>query len=129
MTKGEAGKIYRSIFRKEIPAIVRERFDRSSLQIIKNVPEQELARYRKIIDTVSDLAAVEYASRILGKNPMLLKKFQVMIYLGECIPDNYNIFINEKRNLMKTLLIFASVPFNSVYKFFKGFLILKLKIR
>ena len=129
MINGEADKIYRSVFRKKIPDIVRERFNNASRNIDLNNDEQELERYRKIILSVSDLAAVEYASRIIRRNPLLIKKFQIMIFLGECLPDNYDIFINEKKSLMKTLMILATVPFNSIYKFLKGVLILKLKIR
>lgn len=129
MKKGEAAKIYKSIFGKEIPDIVQKKFEDPSAKIESSATESGLALHKKIIDRISDLAAVEYASRILGKNPTLIKKFQVMVHLGECMPDNYDLFINEKKGLLRTLLLFSAVPFNSIYKFLKGFLILKIKIR
>ena len=129
MKNGEAAKIYRSIFRKDIPGIVQQRFENPSVKLESTFPESDLIKYRKIINRISDLAAVEYASRITGTNQLLIKKFQVMIYLGECMPENFNIFINEKRGLIRTLFIFTTIPFNSVYKFIKGFLALKIKIK
>jgi len=129
MKNGEAAKIYRSIFRKDIPIIVKQRFENSSVRLESSFPESDLIKYRKIIDRISDLAAIEYVSRITGTNQLLIKKFQIMIYLGECIPDNFNIFINEKRGLIRTLFMFTTIPFNSVYKFVKGSLALKIKIK
>jgi len=129
MIKGEAERIYRSIFKKKIPSIVEERFVHASRRIEESATEPELERFRKIITAVSDLAAAEYASRVRGKNPMLVKKFQVMVHLGECMPENYHIFINEKKSVIQTVLILAILPFNSVYKFLKGALLLKLKVR
>ncbi|MEN8223135.1 MAG: hypothetical protein ABFR36_07725 [Acidobacteriota bacterium] len=127
MRNREAEKIYRSVFKKDIPEIVLERFNKISERIEEGVPPGEIEKYHKITGNITDLAAAEYASRILKKNPLLIKKFQTMIYLGECLPENYDLFINEKKRVIKTLLIFAAVPFNSVYKFFKGFLALKVK--
>ena len=129
MKNGEAAKIYRSIFGKDIPDIVQQRFENSSVKLESSFTETDLIKYKKIIYRISDLAAVEYALRITGTNQMLIKKFQVMIYLGECMPENFNIFINEKRELVRTLLMFTTIPFNSVYKFIKGFLALKIKIK
>ncbi|MCK5004134.1 MAG: hypothetical protein KAS21_03555 [Candidatus Aminicenantes bacterium] len=129
MKNGEAAKIYRSIFRKDIPGIVQQRFENPSVKLESAFPESDLIKYRKIIDRISDLAAVEYASRITGTNQLLIKKFQIMIYLGECMPGNFNVFINEKRGLIRTLLMFTTIPFNSVYKFIKGFLALKIKTK
>ncbi len=127
MINREAEKIYRSVFKKDIPDIVLERFIKISDRIEKGSQPEEIEKLRKITGNISDLAAAEYASRILGKNSLLIKKFQTMIYLGECLPENYDLFINEKKGLIKTLLIFTQVPFNSVYKFIKGFFLLKVK--
>lgn len=129
MKNGEAAKIYRSIFGKDIPDIVQQRFENSSVKLESSFTETDLIKYRKTISKISDLAAAEYASRITGTNQLLQKKFQIMIYLGECQPDNFNVFINEKNRLIRTLFIFTTIPFNSVYKFIKGFLALKIKIK
>jgi len=128
MIKGEAEKIYRSIFKKDIPEITIERFKKISERLEQGFQPEEIEKHQKITSTISDLAAAEYTSRILRKNPLLIRKFQTMIYLGECLPENYDLFINEKKGIIKTLLMFAVVPFNSVYKFVKGFLLLKIKI-
>ena len=127
MINREAEKIYKSIFKKDIPEIILERFKKISDRIEKESQPDEIKKHQKITGNISDLAAVEYVSRLLGKNTLLIKKFQIMIYLGECLPENYDLFINEKKGVIKTLLIFAAVPFNSVYKFFKGYLLLKVK--
>ena len=129
MINWEAEKIYRSVFKKDIPGTTLERFKKISERIEKGLQPEEIEKHRKITSNISDLAAAEYTSRILGKNPLLIKKFQTMIYLGECLPENYDLFINEKKGVIRTLLIFAGVPFNSVYKFIKGFLLLTVKSR
>jgi len=85
--------------------------------------------HRKITKNITDLAAAEYTSRILGKNRLLVKQFQVMVHLGECLPENYSLFVNEKKSRIKTLMIFAWVPFHSAYKFFKGMIALGVKGR
>jgi len=129
MGKTAAEKMYRSIFKKEIPPVVGERFAGISQKMERGLDAGEVERHRKITEKISDLAAAEYTSRILGKNRLLVKQFQVMVYLGECLPENYSFFINEKSARFKTLLIFAWVPFNSMYKFFKGLIALGVKGR
>ena len=129
MGNSAAEKIYRSIFKRNIPGIVLERFRKIESKMEQEAPAEDLDLHRKITGTISDLAAAEYASRILGKNRMLVRQFQVMVHLGECLPENYNLFVNEKKGVLRTLLIFACVPFNSVYKFFKGLIALQVKGR
>lgn len=129
MGKTAAEKIYRSIFKKDIPPLVAERFAMLSEKMEMCADTGDVELHRKITKNITDLAAAEYTSRILGKNRLLVKQFQVMVYLGECLPENYNLFINEKRSLFKTLMIFAGVPFNSIYKFFKGMIALGVKGR
>ncbi len=129
MIRTEAEKIYRAIFKKEIPNVITEWFKRSSTALESTASKGEIQKYKKIIEKNLDLASVEYASRILRCNDMLIKKFRIMVYLGECMPENYDLFINEKKSLIKTLWIIITIPFNSVYKFLKGFLILKLMIK
>ncbi len=129
MKTDEAAKIYRSIFRKNIPGMVKQRFYNSSLEIESTVPECELINYRTIIKKIADLESVEYASRVLNSNPLLKKKFQLMIYLAECLPENYSIFINEKKGVLKAYFFLLLIPFNSLYKLTKGIFILKIKMR
>jgi hypothetical protein len=129
MSTDEASRIYRTLFGKDIPGMAKKRFDESSPVIEAGFTGTEVEAYKEIIRLNTDLAAVEYVSRITGKNQLLVKKFQVMLYFGECLPENYGRFINEKQGFIRTLLIFGTVPFNSVYKFLKGWLILRFRIK
>ncbi len=126
MKQGEAERIYQAIFKKKIPESVKERFYKTSPKLEISVSPNELENYKKLMERSGDIEAAEYASRIFGTNLLLRKKFQLMIYLAECIPENNHFFINEKQSLFRAFYLLASIPFHSMYKLIVGTIILKI---
>lgn len=126
MSNHEAEKIYFSIFKKKIPPFLEKQFLLAAKKIESKFSTDEINTHFKLMYKFSDLAAIEFYSRCRKINPLLSEKFKILISMAETEPDNYNLFHNQKDQLIKGYLSLMSVPFYSVYKFLKGFLLLTL---
>jgi len=125
--KTEAERIYFAIFRRGIPEILEEPFTGASQKIEANYSEDEVAQYRRWLERVTDLEALEYAARFRGRLGILSDKFKAMVYLAEPLPENYNHFINEKDQFLKGFWLCAIGTFSSIWKLVKGTMILSFK--
>ena len=119
----EADRIYRAIFRRPIPPIVRERFSAAIERM--EVDPAEQARYRRVLDQVEDLEALEMISRIQRIHPLLTKRFRIMVHLGETLPENQHLFVSTEGGLARALAAFTTGAFHSTAKLIKGWLILR----
>jgi len=120
----EGEKIYYSIFKKKIPLLIKEHFDRVSEKINLNYSEEELHEYYRYLKRVSDLEALELASRYFKRLKLLNKKFQVMIFLAETVPENYEFYINSKNNIFYAFFATVCYGFYTFYKMMKGIILL-----
>ncbi|GBE17306.1 hypothetical protein BMS3Abin15_01147 [bacterium BMS3Abin15] len=121
----EAERIYKAIFRKNIPSAIREHFRIISKEIELRSTDEEIEKCSEIIKKVRDLEALELTARYLKRFPVLTLKFKIMLYLAETLPENYHEYINEKNGIFSGYLLLIVSVFRSFYKFIKGFFLLK----
>jgi hypothetical protein len=95
----EARKIYAAIFRRPVPPVVLQRFVAASEQLHRTVDPQELDRYYRAAAACADLEALEIAARYTRQLRLLGRKFRLMVYLAETLPENQPFFVNERSSL------------------------------
>lgn len=99
----EARKIYAAIFGGEIPLVVLNRFVVATQRLNANVPPAETDAYYRALLACDDLEALEVAARYTRKLPLLTRKFRLMAYLAETVPETQDFFINDRSNLLAGL--------------------------
>ena len=114
--KREATKIYRAIFKQDIPAVLRDRFLTVSDKLNQCTDSRELELYYRALWSTPDLEALEVASRYLGRLPVLSLKFRAMVYLAETIPENQHFFVNDTTNRTRALWAFVSGGWLTAFK-------------
>ncbi len=99
----EARKIYAAIFGREIPPVILARFVAATKRLNANVPQAEMDAYYRALLACDDLEALEVAARYTRKLPLLTRKFRLMAYLAETVPETQDFFINDRSNLLAGL--------------------------
>ena len=122
----EAQKIFFAIFGGFIPERLEEQFSLVPKHVLPNITDDMQSRYDRIIAEVSDLEALELASRIRGQNLLLTVKFRLMVHLAECHPECRLHFVNRsKRALPICFLLLLIHAFRHAYKLAKGSYLLR----
>ena len=116
----EARKIYAAIFGREIPSLVLDRFVVASKRLNQSVPQAEMDSYYRAMIACADLEALELAARYTRRFPLLSRKFRLMAYLAETLPENQAFFINERSSFLSGMARSATGGFRTVYKMLKG---------
>jgi hypothetical protein len=122
----EATQIYRSIFGGPIPPVLRERFVQVAVRLHEDVSREELKGYYRVIDRCQNLEALEFASRLGGRLPLLTRKFQAMVYLAETLPDHQDFFVNRRSSFLAGLGSLAWGTMWSVWQAIRGFWLLRM---
>jgi len=125
MSDHEAQRIYYTLFRREIPPLVAERFAQASVLLEANVPPADVAAYRRAIASGADLEALELAARYTHKLPLLTRKLGLMAYLAETRPENQALFINERASFVVGLVRLGISVLLTVWKMVKGLWLLR----
>lgn len=120
----EAVDIYRVLFKREIPGTIKARFLEASRQVDATRSAAEVAAYYAALARINDLEALEVASRYTGKLPLLPLKFRLMVFLAETIPENHDLFVNERPAMLQAFLSLGLGLLRTIYKFAKGYLLL-----
>jgi hypothetical protein len=120
----DAEKIYSALFGKKIPDNIHRHFNNISKEIESNFPHDEVVKYYELVGKINDLEALEVAARHLRKIPVLTEKFKIMVYLGEAIPDNYHIFINESTARFRGYAEMIFSIMRTIIKMMKGLIII-----
>jgi hypothetical protein len=121
----EAHKIYTAIFGRAIPRIVQERFVAASERLERTVAPQELAAYGRIAAVCDDLEALEVAARYSRRLPLLGRKFRLMVYLAETLPENQPFFVNARGSFLVGLWQSAIGVLTTIFKLLKGLWLLR----
>lgn len=116
----EARKIYAAIFGREIPPPVLDRFVIASKRLNKSVPQPEMDSYYRAMMACNDLEALELAARYTRKFLLLSRKFRLMAYLAETLPENQAFFVNERSSFLSGMTRSAAGVFRTVYKMVRG---------
>jgi len=122
----EAEKIYRSIFRAEIPEVIRRRYQESTDLLHQSCSQEEIAECEALLKSVRDVEAVEYAARFVGKFPLLSKKVKLLVWLASTLPEQFDVFVNRTNRPIygKFVLILAGCA--SALKLIKGIMVVMM---
>jgi hypothetical protein len=91
----EAQAIYGALFSRPIPAILRSRYEQANSLLLEKYSPAERQVTGRAIQTVGDLEALEFAARLLHRQPLLSDKFRLMAALAETLPQHQADFIAE----------------------------------
>ena len=116
----EGRKIYAAIFGREIPPAVLGRFVVATKQLNRSVPQAEMDPYYRALLACHDLEALEVASRYTHKFPLLSRKFRLMAYLAETLPENQPFFVNERSSFLIGMARSAAGALRTVFKLLRG---------
>jgi len=121
----ESEKLYKAIFGGDIPQGLRKRFCVASDLLNAAVLPTELDRYYRAMLACADLEALELAARYTHRLPLLSRKFRLMVYLAETLPENQPFFINERPGFLAGMARSAAGTFRTVFKMMKGLWIMR----
>ena len=125
LCEAEARKIYAAIFGREIPPLVLDRFVVASKRLNQSVPQAEMDSYYRAMGACNDLEALELAARYTRRFPLLSRKFRLMAYLAETLPENQAFFVNERSSLLAGMTRSAGGAFQTIFKMLKGLWIVR----
>ena len=121
----EGRRIYHSLFRRDIPSILLERYLVAAERMDAEFGAQELDATYRAVEAQEDLEALEFAARLTGRLPLLRRKFQAMVYLAETLPDHQVFFVNRRSNRLGGIVTLGSSALVSVVQGIKGLLALR----
>jgi hypothetical protein len=125
MSDDEAQRIYYTLFRREIPPVVAERFAQASARLEASLPPRDVAAYHRAVASGADLEALELAARYTRKLPLLTRKLGLMAYLAETQPENQPLFINERSSYIAGFVRLGVAALHTVWKMVKGLWLLR----
>jgi hypothetical protein len=82
-----------------------------------------VAAYRRALDRVGDLEALEMACRYRRMLPHLSRKFRIMVTVAETVPETQSHFVNETSSLLRGLAVLAAGGIRSMGKLAKGLML------
>jgi hypothetical protein len=121
--EGEA--VYWALFRRPIPSILAQRYQRAALEMDRSAPSGELAALARLVAGRADLEAAELAARLTGRLPLLTRKLALMAYLAETLPDHQRYFVARRSNLPGALAALAWSAALTVVKALRGVWLLR----
>jgi len=121
----ESARIYRTLFDRPIPPVVAERFAAGSERLEAHASPGDLARYRAVVGADLDLEALELAARYTRRLPLLTRKFRLMAYLAETVPENQALFISHRDNTPVAFVRVAFMTLRTVWLMAKGLVLLR----
>ncbi|MFW6131824.1 MAG: hypothetical protein ACOC5F_04415 [Candidatus Aminicenantaceae bacterium] len=122
----EAEKIYKAIFKNEIPPLVKQRFLKASEELFSDYSKKNIEEYKRALSKISDLEALEFAARRKSRIPLLIIKFRLMVYMAETVPENSRFFINRKDKKFTGKLSVLWIGMKAVWKYIKGLFLLRM---
>jgi hypothetical protein len=114
----EARHIHRALFGADAPDELQRQYA-SVLRAASPAPWPGLDMNR-LLATGADLEALELALRRRQMRNALTQRFQVVCYLAEARPENYERFVTEPRRALAGWLSLAFHGIRSLYKLAKG---------
>ena len=114
----EANQIHRALFGHDAPDEVRRQYAGALEALpLADWPRIDLGRF---IERGDDLEALELALRRSRRRNAVTQRFEVLCYLAEVQPDNFERFVNERRRRPAGWLILGLHVLRSLYKLAKG---------
>ena len=120
----DADRIYRAIFRAAPAPRVVERFLAADRLLTEGAAADEIARCRRVLDSSSDLEAIEVAARYRRQLPLLGARFRLMVYIAESEPDNQHYFAKRSASRAAAVAALAAGGIATAWKLARGALLL-----
>ena len=120
MSDQEAQRIYLALFDRPVPPLVAERFAAASVRLDAGASPAELRAYREAVGSSVDLEALELAARWTRRLPLLTRKFQLMAFLAETLPENQALFVSRRDNQLLAFAQVAAASFRTSWLMVKG---------
>jgi hypothetical protein len=121
----EAEKIYRALFQRPIPGLVKDRYYRATEILFSGYSPEENRSFQDAIMHVRDLEALEIAARREKKMPLLVSRFRLMVHLAENLPSDQHFFINTSDRRIPSYFSLLFGGARTLYKSIKGRLLLR----
>ncbi|MCS7237266.1 MAG: hypothetical protein NZ899_03245 [Thermoguttaceae bacterium] len=121
----EAARLFRAIFGHNPPDAFTKWFVSTPTSVFPPFSEEMWRNYFWVLTRVKDLEALEFASRLFGRNQVLTYKLRLAIYLAECCPGFRRWFVN--RADLPFLVALAKLGLAKLYtlwKLLKGLVLL-----
>lgn len=125
MSDQEAQRIYVTLFNRPVPPLVAERFAAASQRLEAAAAPADLRAYRRAVEAPVDLEALELAARWTRRLPLLTRKFQLMAFLAETLPENQDIFISRRDNPAPAFAQIAVLSLRTGWLMAKGLLLVR----
>ena len=121
----EADRIYRCLFGAAAPDIIKQRFIPPSQALNASTVTRDVERYYQAIEHAPDLEALELACRWTRRFPLISRKFRLMVYLAETLPENQRHFVNTRDSFARGMLVAVGAVLRSGLKFVRGWFLLR----
>ena len=111
---------------KKLPLEVKNQYlDFSNTLLSDDSSDNLKVNIQKIIEYKLDVEAIEYYLRIKFQNNILSKKIHALLYLVEVRGEFFDDFHVKKNSFVTGFFALASYTLRSLYKFFKGMMLVK----
>lgn len=92
----EAARLFRAVFVQDPPAMFTQWFSSVPSSVFPPFDSRMWTNYFRVLSRVTDLEALEFASRLFGRNQILTYKLRLVVYLAECCPEFRSAFVNRR---------------------------------
>lgn len=116
LCEAEGRKIYAALFGGEPPPVLLARFATAAKILNSTAPQAEVDRSTRALLASFDPEALELAVRLTRQLPLLTRKFRLMVYLAETLPENQVYFINGRSSLLRGLINIAGAVLRTAWK-------------
>lgn len=116
LCEAEGRKIYAALFGGEPPPVLLARFATAARILNSTASQAEVDRSTRALLACSDPEALEFAARLTRRLPLLTRKFRLMVYLAETLPESQAYFINGRSSLLRGLINIAGAVLRTAWK-------------
>jgi len=116
LCEAEGRKVYAALFGSEPPPALLARFATAARLLNSTASQAEVDRATRALLASSDPEALELAARLTGRLPLLTRKFRLMVYLAETLPQNQPYFVNRRSSLLRGLVNIAGAVLRTAWK-------------
>lgn len=116
LCEAEGRKIYAALFGGEPAPALLARFATAARILNSTASQAEVDRSTRALLASSDPEALELAARLTRRLPLLTRKFRLMVYLAETLPENQVHFINGRSSFLRGLVNIAGAVLRTAWK-------------
>ncbi len=116
LCEAEGRKIYAALFGGRPSPVLLARFVTAVKMLNSTAAQAEVDRATRALLACSDPEALELAARLTGQLPLLTRKFRLMAYLAETLPENQPYFVNRRSSFWRGLLRIAGAVLRTLWK-------------